>query len=170
MIKRKCIICDIDNVLLNTQFILDEIHELGLKGEDKWEYFYKNCNGDKVEVIEETKKYIDTIDNSLCYIKKNYIDGFESYKMIEQGKFVIIFSTARNEKCRVATEDKLWDEGIRWDYLYMRKQDDLRPPHEVKREHLLQIMEEFDVIAFIDDDLQNCEMAKSLGVLALRRV
>ena len=41
---------------------------------------------------------------------------------------------------------------------------------EVKREHLIEIMKEFDIIAFIDDDLQNCEMAKELGILSLRRV
>ena len=33
-----------------------------------------------------------------------------------------------------------------------------------------EIMKEFDVIAFIDDDLQNCEMAKELEILSLRRV
>ena len=38
------------------------------------------------------------------------------------------------------------------------------------REALLQIMEEFDVISFIDDDLQNYEMVKELGILSLRRV
>ena len=46
--KRKAIICDIDGVLLQTDFILDEIHALGLKGDEKWEYFYENCNSDRV--------------------------------------------------------------------------------------------------------------------------
>ena len=31
-------------------------------------------------------------------------------------------------------------------------------------------MESYDIIAFIDDDLANCEMAKELGILALRKV
>ena len=166
--KRKAIVIDIDNCVLNTQFILDEIHKLGLKGEEKWDYFYNHCND--VEVISETKKFLDTIDSGYYVTKENIIDGFDSYTHCDRQKYVIIISTARNEKCREATEDKLWDEGIRWDYLYMRKDGDLRPAHEVKREHLLQIMEEFDVIAFIDDDLQNCEMAKELGILSLRRV
>lgn len=168
--KRKAIVCDIDGVLLNSQFILDEIHKLGLKGEEKWEYFYEHCNSNRVEVIEETKKFLDTIDSGYYVTKENIIDGFDSYTHCDRQKYIIIISTARNEKCRTATEDKLFYEHIGYDKMYMRKDGDLRPACEVKREHLLQIMEEFDVIAFIDDDLQNCEMAKSLGILSLRRV
>ena len=53
----------------------------------------------------------------------------------------------------------------------MRKDDDFRPAYEVKREHIEIIRRMgYDIIAFIDDDLQNCEMAKSLGILSLRRV
>lgn len=146
--KRKVIVIDIDNCVLDTQFILDEIHKLGLKGEDKWEYFYKNCNSDRVQLMPRIKEYLS---------------GLHS----EVGRF---FMTARTGKCVEETAKKLESFKIRVDRLYMRKQNDLRPAHEVKREHLLRIMEDFDIIAFIDDDLQNCEMAKSLGILALRRV
>ena len=52
----------------------------------------------------------------------------------------------------------------------MRKDGDLRPSDRVKKEHLQDIMEHYDVTLFIDDDLSTCEMAKELGVLALRRV
>ena len=168
--KRKAIVCDIDGVLLQTDFILQEIFELGLKGEDKWEYFYNNCNSDRVKVIEETKRFLDTIDSGYYVAKENIIDGFDSYTYCDRQKYVIIISTARNEKCREATEDKLFDEHIGFDKMYMRKQGDLRSACEVKRDHLLKIMKEFDIVAFIDDDLENCEMAKSLGVLSLRRV
>lgn len=41
---------------------------------------------------------------------------------------------------------------------------------EIKHEHLEEIVSEFDIVAFIDDDLDNCEMAKKLGIMALRRV
>lgn len=166
--KRKAIVCDIDGVLLNSSHIMQEAEDLELYGDLKWDYFYNHCND--VEVIEETKKFLDTIDSGYYVTKENIIDGFDSYTHCDRQKYVIIISTARNEKCKTATEDKLFDEHIGYDKMYMRKDGDLRPSYEVKREHLLKIMEEFDVIAFIDDDLQNCEMAKSLGILALRRV
>ena len=31
-------------------------------------------------------------------------------------------------------------------------------------------MKEYDIVMFVDDDLSNCEMAKELGVLALRKI
>lgn len=146
--KRKAIVIDIDNCVLDSQFILDEIHKLGLKGNDKWEYFYKNCNSDRVQLMPRIKEYLS---------------GLHS----EVGRF---FMTARNEKCSEETYKKLKSFRIRVDRFYMRKQNDFRPACEVKREHLIEIMKEFDVIAFIDDDIENCEMAKSLGILSLRRV
>lgn len=151
--KRKAIVIDIDGVCLQTDFILDEIHKLGLKGEEKWEYFYEHCNSDKVLRMKGAIELFRQFSNS----------GNAPY---------IFFSTARNEKCKEATLNKLWKEGfiIPDDAIFMRSYYDLRPAHEVKCEHLLKIMEEFDVIAFIDDDLQNCEIAKSLGILSLRRV
>jgi hypothetical protein len=52
----------------------------------------------------------------------------------------------------------------------MRRDNDFRPSHEVKKEHLEQIMQEYNIIAFIDDDLSNCQMAKELGIFTLRKV
>jgi len=148
--KRKAIVIDIDNCVLDTQFILDEIHKFGLKGEEKWEYFYKNCNSDRVTLMSGIKDMLGEM----------YWDT------------PIIISTARNEKCKEATLNKLWKEGfiIPDDAIFMRSYYDLRPASEVKREHLIEIMKEFDVIAFIDDDIDNCEMAKELGILSLRRM
>ena len=82
----------------------------------------------------------------------------------------IIISTARNEKCASETKRKLAENGILFEKLYMRNIDDLSPASCVKREHLEKIIKDFDVIAFIDDDLTNCQMAKELGILSMRRV
>ena len=161
--KRKAIVIDLDSTVLDTQFILDEIHKLGLKGDEKWEYFYKHCNSDRVEVIEETKKFLDTI------LKATYEVEVKP-RIITIDSVALIASTARSKSCHNKTHKKLMSVGIYPDYIFMREKDDYRLATEVKKDHLLVIMENFDIIAFIDDDLQNCEMAKSLGVLALRRV
>lgn len=166
--KRKAIVCDIDGVLLDSSHIMQEAEDLELYGDLKWDYFYNHCND--VEVIFETKKFLDTIDSGYYVTKENIIDGFDSYTHCDRQKYVIIISTARNEKCRTATEDKLFDEHIGYDKMYMRKDGDFRSACEVKKDHLIEIMEEFDIVAFIDDDIDNCEMAKSLGILSLRRV
>ena len=148
--KRKAIVCDIDSTILDSRFIIREIHELGLKGDEKWAYFYENCNSDRVEVISEMKTLLFSF----------WINDV-----------TIIFSTARNKKCYDETVKKFSKEGIYFDKLLMRKDGDLRPANEIKREHIEIVKRmDYDVIAFIDDDLQNCEMAKELGILALRRV
>lgn len=147
--NRKAIVCDIDGVLLNPQFIIDEIHKLGLKGDEKWEYFYKHCNSDRVEVIEEMLNLL---------------------RVFERDGYLPIILTARNDKCYFETDLKLCNCGVFAYKMYMRSYCDLRPACEVKREHLIEIMKEFDVITFIDDDIDNCKMAKDLGILVLRRV
>ncbi len=151
--KRKAIVCDIDGVLLNSQFIIEEIFKLGLKGDEKWEYFYEHCNSDRVLKMKGAIELFRQFSNS----------GNAPY---------IFFSTARNEKCKEATLNKLWEEGfiIPDDAIFMRSYYDRRSAYEVKREHLIEIMKDYDIIAFIDDDIENCEMAKSLGILSLRRV
>ena len=47
--KKKAVICDIDGVLLDSEHIFDKINELGLSGNDKWEYF--NRHAKDVDVI-----------------------------------------------------------------------------------------------------------------------
>lgn len=146
----KVIVCDIDGVLLETQYLLKEIHNLGLTGDAKWEHFYRNCNSDRVHLADGAMELIHFIDAST--------------------NSILILSTARNEKCRHETMSKLWSYGISFLELYMRPDGDLRPSAEIKREHLKEIMKKYNVALFIDDDLSNCKMAKELGVLALRKV
>ena len=147
MDKPKAIILDIDGVILDTEFILSEIHEKGLKGDEMWDYFHTNCNSDRVQLMPRIWEFIWAVD-----------------------EFTIIISTARSEKVRSQTALKLTKHRISFDKLYMRNIDDLSPASCVKREHLEEIMKNYDIIAFIDDDLTNCQMAKSLGILALRVV
>lgn len=147
---RRAIVIDCDGVILNTSHIFKKLHELDLKVDAKWDYFHEHCNSDEVELMPGIRKFFTTIYNDL--------------------PLAIIVSTARNEKVREATISKLLKHGIIIDHLYMRKNGDYRPSAEVKREHLQEIMKEYNVTMFIDDDIENCEMAKELGILALRKV
>lgn len=148
MKKPKAIVLDVDGVCLDSSAILKELFDLKLKGDAKWDYFREHCNGDRVKTIESSRKFINNV-----------------YKNAH-----IILSTARNEKCRKETEIRLENNYFLYDELYMRPQNDYSPAPEIKRSHLLKLMESYDIIAFVDDDLANCEMAKELGILALRKV
>lgn len=147
---RRAIVLDCDGVILNTSHIFKELYELDLKGNAKWNYFHEHCNSDKVELMPGIRKFFSTLYNDV--------------------PLAIIVSTARNEKVRQQTIAKLLKHGIITDHLYMRKDKDYRPSSEIKKEHLQEIMSRYDVVAFIDDDIENCQMAKELGILTLRRV
>lgn len=150
MYKEDVIVFDVDGVLLNTEYIFKEIFNLKLKGDAKWDYFIKHCNSDR------TQSYKNILDLWFCL----------------SSRYKIFISTARNEKCKKDTLYKLAKCCFftTEDNLLMRKSNDYRPATEVKKEHLLQIMKNFNIILFIDDDLANCEMAKELGILTLRKV
>ena len=148
MEKPKAIVLDVDGVCLDSSKIIEELFELKLKGDAKWDYFREHCNGDRVEVINSTRSFINNV----------------------YPRCRIILSTARNEKCKESTKQRLEDEGFLFDELYMRPENDYSPASEIKRNHLLEIIKSYDILAFIDDDLTNCEMAKELGILTLRKV
>ena len=151
MTKEKTVVYDVDGVLLNTDYIFREIFELKLKGDAKWDYFLKYCNSEKTKPIKEIKELW--------------------YKFAISFKTIFV-STARNEKCRDATHTKLWNTGFIFpeENLLMREDGDYRSAKEVKKEHLEKILENYEIVAFIDNDLDNCLMAKELGILALRKV
>ena len=148
MTKEKAIVVDVDGVFLESYIILKEIFDLRLKGDDMWSYFHKNCNSDRVKFIKDIISLLSCLNNDVR----------------------IILSTARNECCRQSTENKLKENGLIYHSLYMRAEKDARPSAEVKKDHLSTIGKSFEIIAFIDDDLSNCQMAKDLGILSLRKV
>ena len=148
--RRRAVVLDLDGVILNTEPIFKEMYMQELKGDAMWDYFLANCNRDNIEVIEGFREFYRTLTNAL--------------------PLAIIISTARNEKCRQATVEKLAKEHIIFDHMYMRKDGDYRPSPEVKKEHLQDIMKEYEVVAFVDDDLSNCEMARRLGIFTMRKV
>lgn len=146
-LKNNCVVFDIDGVLLKTNVIFKEILDKKLTGDAKWEYFYDNCNSDRVAVIEDMPKIIEGLLLKSC---------------------VPILSTARNEHNRESTIEKLKKEGIIFKELYMRKDNDYRPSAEVKKEHLLEISKRYNIKFFMDDDINNIKMAKELGIGAIQ--
>lgn len=150
--KKDAIVLDVDGVILDNTDIFREIYELKLTGNNMWDYFHANCNGSRTKYIGDKLVFL----SFLAMIMPEDVD--------------IILSTARNEKCRAKTEERLAHEGFEYAQLLMRPDGDLRPSSEVKKEHLLKIKETYDIVVFIDDDITNCEMAKELGILALRKV
>lgn len=149
---RNAVVFDVDGVLLNTSFIFKEILDLKLRGDAKWDYFMANCNSDRVTAIPNSFEFF-----------------FEFLSFSDTDVFI---STARNDKCKEETYTKLLKECfiIPKGNLFMRKNKDYRSSQEVKKEHLMEISKTHKIIAFIDDELINCEMAKEMGIFALRRV
>ena len=143
--KQKAIVLDIDGVIFDSIFLLREIHDSALKGDEMWEYYYNNCNSDRVKV------------NKFIY---NLLQGYKQH--------AFLISTSRSEKCRKETEDKLFKEGLFPQRIYMRPEGDLRLAPELKQSHLEEIQKEFDVELFIDDEPANCRMARELGIFTIR--
>lgn len=147
---RRAIVIDCDGVIFDTSHIFKKLYELELKGDAKWDYFHEHCNSDDVKLMPGIRELFTTIYNDVS--------------------LAIIVSTARNEKIKQETMAKLLKHRIIFDHLYMRKDGDYRPSAEVKREHLQDIMKSYEIVAFIDDDIENCEMARGLGIYSMRKV
>lgn len=149
MVKNRAIVIDIDGVILDSYPILEEMLHLKLTGDEKWRYFHEHCNGPKVTFIGDKLLPLLNVLKSSVYI---------------------ILSTARNELCRESTEARLKKESFPYDFLYMRKENDYRLSPDVKEDHLNEILKSFKIVAFIDDDLSNCEAIHKKGILALRKI
>ncbi len=157
--KQKAIVLDIDGVIFDSTFLIQEISNKALKGEEMWQYYYANCNSDKVKVKPQIY---------------NILNGFKDY--------AFFISTSRNERCRKETEAKLNEAGIFPAKIYMRQesdlqesqelkqQSDLQESQELKQQHLQEIMKEYNIKLFIDDEVANCKMASNLGIFTMRVV
>ena len=150
---RNCIVLDVDGVILNTAFLFEEIFNLKLKGDAMWDYFHKECNTDRVKLIPGFEEFF-----------------LRLYDIKVNSNVDIILLTSRNEKVRKDTELKLRLEGVFFDKLIMRPKNDYREAHILKKEILQDLQKEYNIIMYIDDDLNNCEAAKELGVFSLRKV
>ena len=134
----KAVVIDIDGVILDSSKVLKESN-------DNWDYFNRNCNGDEVELIGNIKPFLRALGKDIR----------------------IIISTARTEKIRPQTARKLWKYRVQFDDMYMRSVNDYRADYEVKKDQIKAIMQKYDIVAFIDDKEENCNVAKEFGLLSL---
>lgn len=153
MNKKNIIVLDLDGVILDTAFLFEEIFNLGLKGNAMWDYFHANCNTERVNLIPHFS---------------NFFLHLYDIRVNSNAEFIIL--TSRNEKVREETERKLRLEGVFFDKLIMRPENDYREAHILKKEELEALQKEYNIVMFIDDDLKNCEAAKELGIYSLRKV
>ena len=145
---KKAIVVDIDGVILDSSKVLCEIEKL--HGGEKWNYFNKYCNSDDIKLMPNIKPFIYSF-----------------------GKDVdVIISTARSEFIRPQTARKLTKHRVYFSDMLMRDYNDYRVAVEVKKDHIKKIRDEFgyEIIAFIDDEIENLNMAKEMGILSLRAV
>ena len=155
-LKENAVVFDIDGTLLDTEYIFREILNLKLKGDAKWDYFMKHCNSEK------TKPFDNILELWFCL----------------STRYEVFISTARNEKCKETTLAKLQKSYffIKEESIFMRKDGDYRAAVEVKKDHLNEILKNYNIIAFIDDDhfvqtgVAGVKLAKELGIPALRKV
>lgn len=87
-----------------------------------------------------------------------------------RGSHVIVFPTSRNQTCFNQTYDWLRQNGVAQvgDRILMRRDGDLRPSPEVKREHVATLRSfGANVVLAIDDHSANAAMYREEGIITL---
>lgn len=132
---------DLDGTLANLDHRLNHI-----QGEVKnWRAFFKAVEFDTV--IEPLQR--------LFWDLSNHTD--------------CIIVSGRSDECREETEAWLYVNELNFSQLYMRKEGDHRPDHEIKKELLEQAKADgWEPILFIDDRKQVVDMWRSLGYTCLQ--
>jgi hypothetical protein len=86
-------------------------------------------------------------------------------KTLQETGHRIIITSARNERHRAVTSQQLDEWGIKYEKLYLRKDDDFRQDGIVKAELLAQILEDGYVPRIaIDDRQQVVDKWRELGL------
>ena len=148
----QAIICDIDGCLFDTGWIFEETEKLGLTGEEKWDFFHTHINDEKSRTCEQMKNFLTNV------ISKD---------------MVLIFMTARSEKIRKETEERIYKEICPQRYVhavFMRSQTNFESSEVVKEQMLKAVIYSYgiDVVLAIDDDPKNCAMFESYGIPTLQ--
>lgn len=82
--------------------------------------------------------------------------------------YSILIVTGRSEKYRELTKFWLKKHEIPYDKLYMRREGDYRPDHEIKEEILMKIRESYSPFLAIDDRQSVVDMWRRNGLICLQ--
>lgn len=147
--KRKAIICDIDNCLINISKIENEVLDESI---DPFEFFESKANN---------PDWVNKTSNLFKLINLYYDDDYE-----------IILLTARSKRlqretykfltsglCRLPKEIIMICRGI---------DEEGIPDHILKESKLLKLLEDFYIELAIDDNQNNCDMFRRNGIYTLK--
>ena len=147
---KKAILCDIDGCLFDTSKIWAEINLLFIpdfEPERKWNYFEERAN-------------------DISYSRVNPIIA-EQLDLFARMGYKIIFSTARSEKIRIGTENRINME-VSFPYeLLMRPINNTFPAWKLKKLHYEVMKNRYDIKLAIDDEYDNLVMYANEGVFTL---
>ena len=144
--KPKVALFDLDDVLFHTNPIFARAEEMGLLGDDLWQYFHKE-------------------------VPKCPVNGWcrELIIALKHSGITPVFITARSEEIRLETGMSIV-KCLNSSYfdLYMRKLGDKCSSDLVKEDILSnKILPRYTVLFALDDDIKNCEMYAKYGIPVL---
>ena len=128
----------------------EKIKEKGLEDAAKWRYF-------------------ETYANDYMDVKFNFNLGDILEALAGKG-YTIILLTARSENIRRATARRI-NFNLNCKYLMlMRDKNDISPAHVIKKKHLKEIQEKYEVMLAIDDEEENLNMYSSNGLFVMKAI
>ena len=153
------IIFDIDGTLMNVEKRVQwaKKHKKDTDRVMNWDMFL-----DPLVMLEFDRPNID-----VCSIAKslNILERFEIDLPVAMSNNRIIITSARNERHRDVTMKQLAFAGVRYDSMYLRKDNDFRPDDVVKAELLGKIITDgFDPTVAFDDRNQVVNKWRELGI------
>ena len=159
--KEKAIVVDIDGVLLDVSLLYKEIENLGLEGQDKWNFFHENANNPKYAVKANNPKYAVKVDKF-----------FNLVNMYIQVGYKIIILTSRRDLIRKSTLHYLLNGDVKLDNLtemVLRPANkEGTPSYLYKKEEIQKLHKRYNIELILDDEYANCAIFRQLGFTVLR--
>lgn len=149
----KAILFDVDGTLANCEHRVHHVQN----GNRDWNKFF-------------AEMHLDTPVEPVVWLTKVLAD-YDRLSTYEQNRerVAIIVVTARPDNYRVETKSWFVQHGVRYDKMYMRKENDHRQDAIVKQEILEQIMKDgYEPFLVIDDRQQVVDMWRSFGITTLQ--